>query len=102
MHTLIECLPRGLREQDIGPDGGQDGYAGYEEEEGATFFHAPSLTHWGRGRPHAAQSVLISSNVLPSLTHWGRGRPQGSPPHIHTTPALTMTTDESAPQGRSW
>src|SRR5438105_15571062 len=30
-----------------------------------------------------------------------RGRPQGSPPLIHTSPAPTMTTNPSPPQGRS-
>src|SRR6266567_6456070 len=57
MHTLIECLLRGLREQDIGPDGGQDGYSGYDYDEGATFFHGVASSSVG-------MFVFVSSVVF--------------------------------------
>src|SRR6266567_2096020 len=89
MHTLIECLLRGLREQDIGPDGGQDGYAGYDDEEGATFFHGVASSSVG-------MFVFVSSVVftwpLP-LDEWGAcfsaRATQASPPPIRPSPAPT-------------
>ncbi len=38
-------------------------------------------------------TIMEYDNVLQALGE-KRGRPQGSPPHIPSTPALTMTTTE--------